>query len=483
MIRNTIVINTSFVICKSVEQRHIGVTLNVLELNDIGISVYTDEGVLIESPGYAIVDHNSLVFGTKAYHSARLHPAYTNTVFWDQLSLTPLPNPMSHIRHHADMAYLHLSSIWEQIKTKATELIITLPGSFDRQQLGLVLGIVQESAIPVVGMADSAVFSASEHRITGTRLLHLDMLLHRIVLTELNLGTKLSRTSVLQLQKSGLVVMKEAWSASIADAFVRLTRFDPLYRGDTEQQLYNQLPDWLDMLQTQEDISVEMQANGQTFSINLTRELLARAVAGIYQQITRLISDCVTAREPVALLLSHRFKNLPGFIESISATGNWEIVQLQPGAAARGALKHREVIYTPGESQTLVTAIPWQDIPVSIDAPDNDVVKALGNATHIVYRSRAYPINEIPLTVGSSINKGTRALTIIGKLNGISREHCAVYSRDSKVWLEDHSTYGTFLNGEKVHHRSATLQAGDVIRVGTPGEELRLIEVVNSHAT
>ena len=40
--------------------------------------------------------------------------------------------------------------------------------------------------------------------------------------------------------------------------------------------------------------------------------------------------------------------------------------------------------------------------------------------------------------------------------------------------LRDHSRYGTFLNGHRIDG-SAVLQTGDLIRIGTPGFELRLI--------
>ena len=40
--------------------------------------------------------------------------------------------------------------------------------------------------------------------------------------------------------------------------------------------------------------------------------------------------------------------------------------------------------------------------------------------------------------------------------------------------IEDYSRYGTFLNGHKIDG-SAVLQVGDLVRLGTPGFELRLI--------
>jgi pSer/pThr/pTyr-binding forkhead associated (FHA) protein len=40
--------------------------------------------------------------------------------------------------------------------------------------------------------------------------------------------------------------------------------------------------------------------------------------------------------------------------------------------------------------------------------------------------------------------------------------------------VQDYSRYGTFLNGHKIDG-SAVLQVGDLVRIGSPGYEFRLI--------
>jgi pSer/pThr/pTyr-binding forkhead associated (FHA) protein len=63
---------------------------------------------------------------------------------------------------------------------------------------------------------------------------------------------------------------------------------------------------------------------------------------------------------------------------------------------------------------------------------------------------------------------------IEGELAGVSRKHCSLQCRGEEVILTDHSTYGTFVDGERVSG-TALLRHGQIIRVGTPGEELQLI--------
>ena len=54
--------------------------------------------------------------------------------------------------------------------------------------------------------------------------------------------------------------------------------------------------------------------------------------------------------------------------------------------------------------------------------------------------------------------------------------HCTLRRVEGEVLVEDHSRYGTYLNGRRVEER-AVLRPGDRLRLGTPGIEVQLIEV------
>jgi len=57
---------------------------------------------------------------------------------------------------------------------------------------------------------------------------------------------------------------------------------------------------------------------------------------------------------------------------------------------------------------------------------------------------------------------------------GVSRRHCSLANKNGQCVLEDHSRYGTFLNGHRIDG-SSVLQAGDAMRIGSPGFEFKLI--------
>ena len=81
------------------------------------------------------------------------------------------------------------------------------------------------------------------------------------------------------------------------------------------------------------------------------------------------------------------------------------------------------------------------------------------------------------LCAGAAVPAGQRGLTVAAG-PGVSRVHCRLVVDAQGAWLEDLSTYGTFLNGERVGGRVA-LRAGDRLRLGNPGVGLELVRVVD----
>ena len=50
-------------------------------------------------------------------------------------------------------------------------------------------------------------------------------------------------------------------------------------------------------------------------------------------------------------------------------------------------------------------------------------------------------------------------------------------------WLEDHSTYGTFVNDEPGERRASQLRVGDRVRLGSPGVALEPDPAVDDDGT
>jgi pSer/pThr/pTyr-binding forkhead associated (FHA) protein len=81
------------------------------------------------------------------------------------------------------------------------------------------------------------------------------------------------------------------------------------------------------------------------------------------------------------------------------------------------------------------------------------------------------------LAVGWSVEDKARRLALPSAAPGVSRSHCTLLRRNGSVLVEDHSTYGSFVNDERVVG-STPLTVGDRLRLGTPGVTLELIQLV-----
>jgi pSer/pThr/pTyr-binding forkhead associated (FHA) protein len=94
--------------------------------------------------------------------------------------------------------------------------------------------------------------------------------------------------------------------------------------------------------------------------------------------------------------------------------------------------------------------------------------------SHLVLDATAYRLGETPLRIGAELSAGEYGLVTDSRHGGVSRRHCSVEFDAEQAILSDYSRYGTRLNGHRVDG-SVVLQAGDVISIGDPPCELKLI--------
>jgi len=175
---------------------------------------------------------------------------------------------------------------------------------------------------------------------------------------------------------------------------------------------------------------------------------------------------------------------LPGLLTLLADLPDVGVVPLEPAAAAAGALGRRESIASSGEALPFVTRLP-DDSALAPPPPPRSgeplppvappATRAREAPSHVVYDGRAIPIDDKPLALGVA-PPGVRGIRLRGRVAGVSRTHCSLVRRGGAVWVDDCSTHGTFVNGERIAGR-AELRAGDRLRVGSPGIELQLIVV------
>ncbi|MGD8376811.1 MAG: hypothetical protein PVF68_11770 [Acidobacteriota bacterium] len=328
-----------------------------IEIHDDGLLAVGEDGRMLAppSPGYAVVD-DEVVTGMAAARRSRLRPRLVDHRFWSELDAAPMGRPFPDGLSRADLAHAHLAALWAEVGGGVNEVLLAVPGSASEAQLGLLLGVSRAAGIPVRGLVDAAV-AASSGTAAGERLLHLDLQLHRAVLTEMTGGGELQRQAVRALSGAGLHAIRDAWFRRIAGIFVARTRFDPQHAAATEQSLFDALPHVVARLRRHESCPLELRSSGRVHAVDVGRAELLAATAGIYDGIRRL-ARAGLGSGGARLLLSDRAAALPGLATLLSAESWGPPEQLPPGAAAAGALRCRDAIRADGEALPFITRLP-----------------------------------------------------------------------------------------------------------------------------
>jgi hypothetical protein len=470
-------------------------TLLGLELSDAGIIVAGDnptrllnvDGQEQESPGFAIPEKERLLVGKAASDKAHLFPLQVINRFWDQLNTEPLKKKNRHAQSHAEIAYAHLFHVWETVKQYGDEMIIAVPNFYSREQLGLILGMAQELSIPVKGFV-SLPIAGSYYAYPNSMLLHLDIHLHRFEIIHLHQGEHLIAKNSSTFQEISLEQLYRIWIETIAEEFVNTTRFDPLHQAATEQELYNRLSAALDIFKTQSSFLFELSHGKHRYGITLFRDVLFQKSEKIYDEICRFIEKMRDNHGEntslTVLQTTHRIACLPGLKDKLLEIENCKIIELEPGAGALGVLKlwNQLADGQSGNGASFFTSRPWQQTESKTSRAISHKTSHTTRPSHLLYGDVAYPISENPLIIGCDDYPFETGIHIQAKSSDVSKKHCTVQRKDDRIVLTDYSSQGTFVENRKVN-KSAVLELGQKVRLGTSQETIRLIACLDNDET
>lgn len=362
----------------------------IIELNDSGILVADTRGILLCEPGYARLTTSGIQTGKEALRHAFLEPQQVYHHFWNRLNLAPLANPSNQARHHADLAYNQLLAL-HSAGGRPQQVIFSVPGTFSREQLSILLGLAQASPFEAVGLVDSAVAALASLDETG-EWLHLDLHLHQAILTRVRLGEQIERLQVQAVANAGLQAMLDSWAQHIAHLFIQQHRYDPLHTALGEQQLYDRMPDWLDALTREREITIELESQRRTCSLSLSRDSFSSSVAPVLMNLRQAIRR---QDHHAGLVVSDRLARLPCLQEQLAAR-----LVLPTDIVAQNAYPRRDQLGPVEGGLVLHTRLPNNRVhdaaPVACH-PDS-------TATHLLFQHRAHAIGE-QLYIGFGANE------------------------------------------------------------------------------
>lgn len=397
-------------------------TAATIELNDHEIRIARDAAILARSPTGAVIRGNTVEVGEQAIAQALLNPREFHNRYWYQLDQAPLRRATRAARHHADLAFRQLEQLHRDAD-KPEAIVFAVPGGFSKSQLALLLGIAEACHMRPVALVDAAVASTAA-RVGPGRYQHVDMQLHRAVVTELDIGENVERGKVDIIDGVGFDKLGDRLVAFLADQFLAQSRFDPLHQAGTEQLLHNELPGWLELLNTQREIKVHLEFRGSRFEARIAREEIIGVAEASYRSIHERLSANTT------WLASSRLAALPGFVDYHRGCAVLDDSAVFEGAAALAASTASST-----SGLTLLTKLPACANPAITSTPEAVTHRAAPSliATHIVSGARAFPLSAdgIYLNADGSISSKANARTVAqAKLTGsgaiVSAENGAI---------------------------------------------------------
>lgn len=441
---------------------------HLIELKDPGISVRTASELLTQSPGFANIANKQPVFGEEARQMARLHPRQTFNQFWSQLSLDPLALKNAFFRHSADLAHSHLDQLTKSVVFEHGA-IIAAPSNYSRTQLAVLLGIVKQCAFDAVGLVDLALLQAS-----GTdadSCIIIDLQLHQCVLTSFRkIEGQLVRDRMIQVPASGLLALQDAWSNMVTDEFIRQCRFDPHHNAETEQYVYNQLPQWIEQSQRQNELQVEINHRGTVYQAHLTRaqfEQRSRTILG------RIGQELEPLRAPdTALHTTASHMNLPGV--SLHLPG---LIALDDDSTMVTCIRHLDHIRRPADNLHFITRLPLLSQTSAQTAHSAQTVPVLQNRlpTHVLFRHKALPLPTGRLVFGTP-PAGLEAARIVPMPELAAGSAIALVRTARELLLEVYGQVPVLLDGNPARH-GQTVTLGNLLQPGQDGPTLQLIMV------
>jgi len=450
-----------------------------IEINDSGLVAASDAGVLAIEPGFARIDGGRIVTGDEARARARLQPRQTSSRFWSALSMDPGSAGSDIRKSSAELAYAQLESLWQRVGSGITAVVLVVPGGYRTEQLGLLLGLAQECGMPVRALVDVAA-AASVRPYPKRQLIYVDAGLYRTSVSLLAQDGEVQVRAEHGLAQ-GLSAVTDSFARRIADHFVRATRFDPFAHAEAEQAVYDRLPEWLEALQREERAELTLKHRNEEFRITPERDAVLGVTQGYYRAVVQLIAQQREPGKRLVVQVSDRIAALPGFVGELSRLDDSQIERFKAGHAARSVLLARSIAESQGDVK-LLKRVPWREA-----APDDGsdaerrapepapVIARAKPPTHVVYGGLAYRVGSAGLAIGRDADPQRRTVVLTGT-SGVSRLHCEIVLQDGELKLRDLSSYGTFVNEKRVTGETS-LKRADVIRIGSPGAELHVVDL------
>jgi hypothetical protein len=447
-------------------------TVLVIEVNDMEIRVSDKDGTKFVGAGVANVSPEKTKFGELAVKASRLDPLSTQHHFWQRLDVEPFAKPIGHYRHHADLVFAHLMAISDEAVAHH-DVVFAVPDSFTRHQCSVLLGLAQHCPFKVVGMVDSALLAACEE--PSAKIIYIDLQLHQITFSSLvREHGELRCQNKSQLTSAGWIEIAESLLQYINACFIQQSRFNPQHDADSEQYLFDLLPDCLAQIDALDLVQAMDAKNNQTISIlhkgtlhqiKLANDAIVSRLRKVYEQIQQQVVG-LDSSGTATVLLSSRMQRLPRIIDALTSLDRPVKVTLE-NVVSRTCLGNLDAIAS-GNTIQLVTSL--KTAGTDVEPQSNQVLVA---PTHVLHGHRA---TRLAADMALINRDGKLQLVPVNKSD--TNDRLADISEEAGQFYLSPSVADIVVNGNAISTRTP-LTVGDNIAYGAKLGAMSCIEVTD----
>lgn len=386
---------------------------HILHINDNNLLVQctAEDGgqVMQRSQGYAWLKGDAVLFDLNSDDSpidhCRIDPQRVNTRYWQQCAQTAIAGNGAGMRHAADLIWKHLAEL--KIKAGLSELALVVPANYRDEHLQLLLGVAQANELTVSGLLSKPVLATQALALPHTSVMHIDVQLHQTVISNVQIkDAEIALHAVDTNPNLGIQSLQESLLHALQANFIRSDRFDPLHNADTEQQLFNQLPDIIATGVNGEKAVVGVQNQGKLYSATIESNEIRQAFEGLAELIEQCNGQHIIVDTNAAFDLS-QLDYLSG--PSVSWASEPRAISKET-ASTKDA--HGKVIYqtrlasavAPAAVQSMgQQAPPPKPEPTPEQAAANNTPQGIANqATHLMQMGIAVPLTHAKLSLSGA---------------------------------------------------------------------------------
>ncbi|MEM8845093.1 MAG: hypothetical protein AAGB35_08625 [Pseudomonadota bacterium] len=437
-----------------------------IELNDTGFIVSDGVHLIHNSPAYIIDSRNQTWLGNEARERAYLYSNECQNKFWSDIA---------HAENNTidqaviKLAMQHLASVWQQVPSDVTTVVLIVPATFTKMGLGYLLGICKQLDIPVRAMVHQAVLCPYQEGHNGDTL-HLGVQLHNSAITKLEtLDNEFAAKDVRVVSEVGIISLYTQCAEFIAQQFIEKTRLDPIYSAELEQQLHNSLPGWLQDSQRLDSVICRLEHQNNSFEIVIDSQQLHKVYQPLINNVLTTVKSICDVSEAI-LCIAESIDAQFGFKRNASKF-NLKVRSLFDSYYAKQSFEFDEKELSYDGKVYLNKQLPYKKISDELTYVSS-IEKTYYEPNHVLFCHYAYPINDKICLVRTNLG----VLEFVDKPTDHSDIILIILKKSDGIYIEIDPQKTLKIN-DQLAHTIAKLSVGDSIEFESCQDLLNLIEV------